>query len=171
MAWRNRLHCYICDNAFLPALMNRIDRDGNDAVREIAISRRDGFNRPALHINDRTRLCVNCYRSVLDEQRIIENDPTCLRLNVLTQTANRTCVVSNAQHDVHKISADCRVNVFIMCNIYIPNDVRSCQHHLDDRGFFLEPLLLGYAVHKQTIYYKRSTTWNSFTRTSKCRCE
>ncbi|XP_025264350.1 uncharacterized protein LOC112637886 [Camponotus floridanus] len=142
MAWRNRLRCYICDGAFLPAQMSRIDGDENAARREIAIVRRDSFNRPVLEITNRTRLCINCNRSVLDELRIIEHDPTCLRLNVLTQTANRTCVICNVE-DVPKVSADCRVNVFILCNIYIPENVRSCQHHLDDRGFFLEPLLCG----------------------------
>lgn len=142
MAWRNRLRCYICNGAFLPAQMSRIDGDENAARREIAIVRRNSFNKPVLEITDRTRLCINCNRSVLDEIRIIEHDPTCLRLNVLTQTANRICVICNVE-DVPKVSADCRVNVFILCNIYIPENVRSCQHHLDDRGFFLEPLLCG----------------------------
>lgn len=123
--------------------MSRIDGDENAARREIAIVIRDSFNRSVLEITDRTRLCINCNRLVLDEIRIIEHDPTCLRLNVLTQTANRTCIICNVEEDVHKVSADCRVNVFILCNIYIPENVRSCQHHLDDRSFFLEPLLCG----------------------------
>lgn len=143
MAWRNRLRCYVCDNAFLSGQMSRMDGEENAAKREIAIGRRDASNRQALEVTDRTRLCVNCNRSILNEIQIIENDPSCIRLNVLTQTANRSCVICNAELDVHRISSECRVNVFVLRNIYMPDNVRSCQHHLDDRGFFFEPLLLG----------------------------
>lgn len=72
---------------------------------------------------------------------MIEADP-CLRLNVLTQTASQTCFIYNAQNNVRKLSIQCRVQVFIETNIYIPDNVRSCEHHLDKNGFFIKLLLL-----------------------------
>ncbi|KYN30240.1 hypothetical protein ALC57_00308 [Trachymyrmex cornetzi] len=71
----------------------------------------------------------------------MEHDPTCLRFNVLTQTANRTCVICNSDADVHRITLQCRINVFVLRDIFIPEDVGSCQHHLDDQDFFLQTLL------------------------------
>lgn len=74
---------------------------------------------------------------------MLERDPACLRLNVLTQTASRSCVICNDNVEIHRLSLECRVNIFVLRDIYIPENVRSCQHHLDDQGFFPEPLLLG----------------------------
>ncbi|XP_071653832.1 uncharacterized protein [Temnothorax longispinosus] len=123
--------------------MSRIDGDENADKCEIAIRRRDEFQRPPLAVTDLTRICITCNQSIRNEITEMERDPTCLRLNVLTQTANRTCVICNADADVHRIALECRVNVFVLRNIFIPEDTRSCQHHFDDRGFFLQALLLG----------------------------
>lgn len=59
------------------------------------------------------------------------------------ETANHTCVICNADADVHRIILECRVNVFVLRDIFIPEEVRSYQHHLDDQGFFLQALLSG----------------------------
>lgn len=67
--------------------------------------------------------------------------PTCLRLNVLTQTASQTCVICNAQNNVQRLSIQCRVQAFIETNIYIPDNVRNCEHHLDENDLFLNILL------------------------------
>lgn len=123
--------------------MSRIDGDENANKREIAIRRRYGFQRPSLAVTDLTRICITCDQSIRNKITEMERDLTCLRLNVLTQTANCICVICNADADVHRITLECRVNVFVLRDIFIPEDVRSCQHHLNDQGFFLQALLPG----------------------------
>lgn len=76
--------CYVCETMVGPRQMARIDRDEHAAVRELAIRRRDSLNLPALIVTVQTRLCINCNRSILDEIFLIERDPSCIRLNVLT---------------------------------------------------------------------------------------
>lgn len=98
---------------------------------------------PPLDVTDRTRLCLNCNRSILEEIRAVVQDPGCLRLNVVTQTDNGTCLICNAQFDLHQLSMECKANVFISRNIFIPENVKSCRHHLNDRGYLLPPLLFG----------------------------
>lgn len=85
MAFRDRLLCFVCNRLNRVALLARINRDEEAAKREIAIRRREEFNRPPLLINNRTRICLNCNRSVQEELLLIERDPACLRSNVLTQ--------------------------------------------------------------------------------------
>lgn len=38
---------------------------------------------------------------------------------------------------------ECKANIFIQRNIYIPETVRSCPHHLDSRGYIHSHLCLG----------------------------
>lgn len=139
----NRLPCFICNERFRPGVLARIDGDGNAGKCEIAIRRRNELGMPPLAIDNRTRLCVNCNRSVLDEIARVEQDPNSLRLNVLTQTANSSCIICNAVNNLHRLTMKCRVNVFVARNIYIPESVRSCVHHIDNRGFILAPLMAG----------------------------
>ncbi|EZA56076.1 hypothetical protein X777_03921 [Ooceraea biroi] len=141
MAFRNLLRCYVYDKRFAPRLMTRIDGDENADKCEIAIRRRDGFHRPPLDVTHLTRICSNYNQSIRNEIAAIEQDPTCLQLNVLTQTRNSTCLICNATNDIHRISVECKANVFIVQNIYIPENVKSCRRHLDDRGFILQPFL------------------------------
>lgn len=143
MANRNYFHCYICDERFPPRTMSRIDGEENAAKMGTAVQRRDTFNRPPLEVTNLTRICINCNQSVREEIQAIEEDPGRLRLNVLTQTRNGTCLICNAEGDLHRLSIECKANVFISKDIYIPQNVKSCRHHLDDRGFLLPPLLLG----------------------------
>lgn len=124
--------------------MTRIDGEHNAARCELAIIRRNSFERPDLQISHQTRLCITCIRLVNEDLRRIAEDPSCLQLNVLTQTNSKSCLVCNSAVNIHKLSFECRLNVFIVRNIYIPDYVTSCIGHLDDRGYFLEPLLAGF---------------------------
>lgn len=133
--------CYTCNRPFNVRQLARMDGDENVNKRQIAITRRDEFDHPPLHLDNNSRLCMNCNRSIIDKMAMIEADPTCLRLKVLTQTASQTCVICNAQNNVRRLSIQCRVQVFIETNIYIPDNVRNCEHHLDENGFFSKILL------------------------------
>ncbi|XP_032687208.1 uncharacterized protein LOC116851665 [Odontomachus brunneus] len=141
MAYRCRIHCYVCENAIQIQQMARINGDDNAIKRQIAISRRDNLGKEYLHINNESRLCFNCNKSIVHEMEQIENDPTCLRLNVITQTQNNSCLFCNSVVNVRRLSLESRVNVFVLTNIYIPEYIRCCDRHLDNRGFIL-PLLL-----------------------------
>ncbi|KYM97816.1 hypothetical protein ALC62_03856 [Cyphomyrmex costatus] len=136
-----KLRCYVCDGRFAPRLMTRIDGDDNAAKREIAINRRDGFQRPALEVTDLTKICTNCNQSIRNEIVAIEEDPACLRLNVLTQTRNSTCLICDRTDNLNVLSIECKVNVFISHNIFIPQNTKSCQHHLNVEGMLLGPLV------------------------------
>lgn len=82
MAFRNVLYCSVCDRQFIPRLMTRIDGDDNAAKREIAIFRRDGFQRPVLAVTQLTKISTNCNQSINNEIVAMEQVPSCLRLNV-----------------------------------------------------------------------------------------
>ena len=133
--------CYICDRRFRLQNLFRIDREEDIVKSQIAIGRRDVFNRPPLEITNLTRLCINCNQSIIEEINIIENDPQCLRLNVLTQTRNSTCFLCNAENNLIRLSIHCKARVFIRQNIYIPTSVRSCLNHLDEKGYILAHFL------------------------------
>lgn len=64
-------------------------------------------------------------------------------MNVLKQIANHSCVICYVDYNTHRLSIECRVKVFVLTNIYVPSNVRSCAHHLDEKGFFLQVLLPG----------------------------
>lgn len=123
--------------------MTRIGGDENANKCEISIRRREEFRRLPLDVTHLTRICINCNNSIINEITAIEQDPACLRLNILTQTRNSTCLICNADADIHKLSIECKANVFILRDIYIPENVRSCRHHLNDQGYLLQPLLIG----------------------------
>lgn len=132
----------MCNAIVRPVQSARIDGEDNLHKREIAIIRRDANNLLTLDITDRTRLCANCNRSVLHEMEAIERDPTCLRLNVLTQTSSHTCMICNQYPNIQRLSVEYLVNVFIKKNIYIP-ETKCCRIHLDDNGLLLQFLLEG----------------------------
>ncbi|EZA50292.1 hypothetical protein X777_11303 [Ooceraea biroi] len=69
--------------------------------------------------------------------------PTCLRLNVLTQTSSHTCMICNQYANIQRLSVECRVNVFVTRNIYIPETSKCCRIHLDHNGLLLQYLLGG----------------------------
>lgn len=135
------LRCYVCYLRGLRNIFRRIDREDQEEIREIAIARRDQNQRPAVDINDNTRLCINCLEGIQEEIRLAQN-PFSLQLNVL-QARNNACLICNEEVDVHRLSIDCKVQIFALCDIFCPEIVRSCNHHLDQRGYILEPLLRG----------------------------
>ncbi|KYN18648.1 hypothetical protein ALC57_09030 [Trachymyrmex cornetzi] len=104
--------------------------------------RRDTRNLPDVNVDENTRICSNCNRSIIEEIRQVELNPECLRLNVLAQTSWKTCLFCNAANNLHRLSVSSRVNVFVIRNIYIPEEVRCCQVHLDDEGYIFPYLLL-----------------------------
>lgn len=59
--------------------------------------------------------------------------------NVLTQTNSSTCFICNG----HRPSIKTRVQIFIARDIYIPEYVRCCPAHLDDKGNIYRCLLPG----------------------------
>lgn len=54
MAYQNRLPCFICNNRFPIGRLSRIDGDEDLDFREIAITRRDARELPAIEITDQT---------------------------------------------------------------------------------------------------------------------
>ncbi|CAH1101718.1 unnamed protein product [Psylliodes chrysocephalus] len=142
MAYQNREACYVCERLFRPTQLSRMDGEENVNKREIAVIRRNAENKLPLHVDNR-RLCINCSRSINQELIDVENNPFCLRLNVLSQTNNSTCFVCDEVNDIHRLSVECRIDAFIRTNIYISEDVKSCQAHLDDKSCILKILLPG----------------------------
>lgn len=135
-----RINCYICDTPMIPRVMVRIHGDENAAKQEIAITRRTAANRDPLAIVENTRLCINCNRSIVQEIREMENDPSCLRLNVLTQTSSHSCLICEADQDLYRLTTEARVNIFVHRDIYVQDGTKSCLHHLNEKGYLLEPL-------------------------------
>ncbi|XP_066600076.1 uncharacterized protein [Prorops nasuta] len=115
--------------------------DDNAVKRQMSIVRRNELDYPPKQLDGNSRLCLNCNRSIINEMAMIEADPSCLRLNVLTQTASQTCIICNISNNVRRLSIQCRVQIFIETDIYIPDNVRSCEHHLNENGFLLKILL------------------------------
>lgn len=137
------MRCYVCNRQVNRQQLSFMNGDQNANKRQIAITRRDELNHPPLALDENSRICLNCNRSIIDEIALIDAEPACLRLNVVTQTASQTCIICNTQNEIHRLSVECRVQVFIKRNIYIPDNVRSCRHHLTDNGCFLDCLLPG----------------------------
>jgi len=76
------------------------------------------------HSNKSYEDCITCNQSVRNKITEMKYDPTYLRFKVLTQTVN-ICVICNSGADVHRITLQCRINVFVLRDIFIPEDVRS----------------------------------------------
>lgn len=121
--------------------MVRIFGDENTIKREIAFSRRDDAGRPIIEVTPQTRICANCNFSVNDEINLLEINPQCSRFNVLSQTSNNACLVCNARNNIHRLTLECRVHIFINKNILVPATRVSCDHHLNDSGLFSQDIL------------------------------
>ena len=111
MAFQNRRRCYVCDVLFPPRLTCHLEGEKNMLIRDIAVSRRDDLQRPPLIITPLTRLCKNCMRGIRQEINLLENDPLCVRLNVLTQTSSNDCLICNGVNNIHRLTLKCRVDV------------------------------------------------------------
>lgn len=64
-------------------------------------------------------------------------------LNVLRYGRNNACLFCNAVADLRQLFVEFKVDVSIKCDIFFPELNRSCNIHLDARGFILTPLLTG----------------------------
>lgn len=143
MAFRRQLSCYICERRDVPQRMVRIHGDERMDVRNIAIDRRANLGRPDELVGENTRICFNCNVNIANEIRAIAENPMSTRLNVLIQRRNHVCIFCNADEDLVRLSVECKVDVYIKCDIFFPENVRSCGLHLDGRNFILTPLLRG----------------------------
>ncbi|KAJ8677074.1 hypothetical protein QAD02_012861 [Eretmocerus hayati] len=132
---------YVCDRR--SALQNAVRIGGEENVGEaiVCVARRDGRGLPPQEVILDSRICFNCHQSIQIELNVIQGNPSAVRSNVLRQTRNTSCVICNAVHDSQRLSDDCKADVFLQCNIYMPEIVRSCARDLDSNGFLL-PLLL-----------------------------
>lgn len=138
MAFRGHFRCYVYNVEGRPRQMPRIGEDENK--QQIAINRHNAQDLPNMNVVNNTRICFNCNQSILNEIAAIQADEMCLKLNVLNQRRNHACIICNAENNVIRISLERRVYVFIQGNIYIPENVRSCPHHLDRNGLFVTGL-------------------------------
>lgn len=62
---RNRANCYVCDvRGNLQQMPRILNPQENPALREIAIARRNEFQREAQEIGANTRLCFRCINGI-----------------------------------------------------------------------------------------------------------
>ena len=141
MANRN-LRCFICDVRGQPRVMKKLDGNENENKRQVAVRFRQDLRMPFEEIRNESRLCATCFRLVVSEIEM-EDDRTCVRLNVLKQSDGRSCLICNAYDNVHKLTAAARAKVFLKINVFIPDTVRCCLHHLTENGFILDALFRG----------------------------
>ena len=118
--------------------MTRINGDENVNVKW----RYEEMNRLPLYVIHLTKICTNYNQSIRNEIVAIKEDPA-LRFNVLMQTRNSSCLICNVINNIHRLSNEANVAklIFSFYEIFIPENVKSCIHYLDDRGFILQPLL------------------------------
>lgn len=86
---------YSCDVLCLCAggRLQPMAQIGGDVDKQaVAILRRaeNGFEDAV--VADGTRLCFNCNQSIRNELEMVQNNPMCLRLNVVKQRRNRACL-------------------------------------------------------------------------------
>lgn len=138
-----RLNCYVCDERFNARQMVRIHGDERADVRRIAVAHRLGFGRPELNVEEGTRVCFNCHRNIRRELELPQANQITLRMNVLRQMNNNTCMICNNGNDIHRLSVESEVDVYIQCDIFIPERTLCCDIHLDERRYILRALLNG----------------------------
>ncbi|KAJ8684875.1 hypothetical protein QAD02_020668 [Eretmocerus hayati] len=98
--------CYVCDRR--SALQNAVRIGGEENVGEAiaCVARRDGLGLPPQGVILDTRICFNCHQSIQIELNVIQGNPSAVRLNVLRQTRNASCVICNAV-DYQMIDENC----------------------------------------------------------------
>lgn len=144
MAYRiNRYQCYVCNRGIQAVQSVRINGDNNEQKREIANIRKVAINQPILEVTNETHLCANCTITIIRAINDIERDPSCLRLNVITQTDSRSCMICNRIPNTQRLSIAARVDIFIKTNIYVPENTKTCTIHLNEKGLIREYLLEG----------------------------
>ena len=66
--------------------MSGISGDDNENKCEIAIRKLEEVGLPPLEVTMHSRICINCRNAINNEIRLLVEDPSCLRLDVLSQT-------------------------------------------------------------------------------------
>ncbi|XP_058790801.1 uncharacterized protein LOC131664004 [Phymastichus coffea] len=61
-------------------------------------------------------------------------DLNCTRLNVLSHRTNNECLVCHRRINIHRLSLQSRVHIFVERNIYVPARYCCCNEHLDEKG-------------------------------------
>ena len=106
--------------------MVRVSRKLNAEKCKIAVLRRGNINHPPQVIQNNTRICASCNRSINAKILEIELNEECLRLNVMKQKKHGSCIFRYWLVDFVRLFAECRVNIFIIKNIYVPTSARCC---------------------------------------------
>lgn len=108
------------------------------AVAEITILRRHGLGSEPIDIGAESRLCFNSNLSIEGEIQQINRDRSSLfKTEHYYSNRNSSYIFCNSSTNVHRLSLECRVNIFVMKNIYIPEYVNCCNRHLDTNGHIL----------------------------------
>ncbi|XP_051176697.1 uncharacterized protein LOC127291551 [Leptopilina boulardi] len=123
--------------------MVRIFGDENEQKRQIAILRRESLNHLPEEVQAESRVCFNCNISIDTEIRMLEEDPNCLRLNVVKLRRINVCIFCNNVQNLTRLSTECRIKVFVLKRIFMPESVRCCDLHLDENGFIPRLLMNG----------------------------
>ncbi|XP_071581746.1 uncharacterized protein [Temnothorax nylanderi] len=123
--------------------MNRINGENNAHKCEIATFMRQEANNPPQECNDGTRICNQCNIAIANEIRILEQDPNCIRLNVVRGASGHSYFLCNARNNLHRLSLQARVNIFVKVNIFVPEFTKTCIHHLDENDQVLNAFIDG----------------------------
>ncbi|KAL3266832.1 hypothetical protein HHI36_010985 [Cryptolaemus montrouzieri] len=134
MAARVRRSCYVCNTQFRPISLRHITGINVLEKQEIAV-RFHGEPRMLLeNFHDGSRLCINCHL-IVGKEFEFSNDPNCIKLNVLRSCTALQCFICREDGNVHTLSTSTGANIFMDNNIYVPENVGVCTHHLNSRGF------------------------------------
>lgn len=74
---------------------------------------------------------------------MIENNPVCLRMNVLYQSSDATCLFCNALTEILYVMTKTNGHVFANSNYYIPDNLKACKHNLNAAGYVPQGLQTG----------------------------
>lgn len=110
----------------------------NAVKQQVAIIRRANNGGVPAVIDENSRICAPCNISIVQELELLENDPDCLRINVLTQASSHSCCICGAVQNIHRLSQGCRAQIFIKRNIYATENTRACRQHLDRKGLLTD---------------------------------
>ena len=134
--------CYVCNEDFLSRTM-RLTRNFPDEKVRIAVTYRGELQHPPLEINNNSRVCFNCDLLLTRDLESLAN-PEHLRLKVLKQRSTDLCMICHQlNNNMHRLSVEARVEVYLDTNIYIPLATRICLQHLDEEGFLLRNFYVG----------------------------
>lgn len=124
--------------------MRQMSRIGADAIhQQIAIDRRAANDLAYANVENDTTLCFNCNLSITKEAAAVETDRICLRLNIVNQTGNRACFLCGTVEGATRVSLQCRVDIFVKANCYVPEHVRVCAHHFEPNDCVIPALMPG----------------------------